>query len=48
MDDYFAKAIDYYILDKDFPTFDNNTLNNLLDLAKKAKKVYDSSVKKKS
>lgn len=32
-DDYFAKAIDYYILDKDFPTFDNNTLNNLLDLA---------------
>lgn len=33
MDDYFAKAIDYYILDKDFPTFDNNTLNNLLDLA---------------
>lgn len=33
MDDYFAKVIDYYILDKDFPTFDNNTLNNLLDLA---------------
>lgn len=45
MDDYFAKAIDYYILDKDFPTFDNNMLNNLLDLVMSKNTKLNSSQK---
>ena len=45
MDDYFAKAVDYYILDKDFPTFDNNMLDNLLDLAMSKNTKLNSSQK---